>query len=70
MAKKGAEEPGMQIDAPNRDFPRRCEKQGGTAQSVEHIVHIDEGKPPTTAGGGNLVGGFLSGNTACREPDQ
>ena len=26
MAKKGAEEPGMQIDAPNRDFPRRCEK--------------------------------------------
>ena len=21
MAKKGAEEPGMQIDAPNRDFP-------------------------------------------------
>ena len=30
----------MQIDAPNRDFPRRCEKQGGMAQSVEHIVHI------------------------------
>ena len=24
----------MQIDAPNRDFPRRCEKQGGMAQSV------------------------------------
>ena len=34
MAKKGAEEPGMQIDAPNRDFPRRCEKQGGMAQSA------------------------------------
>ena len=30
----------MQIDAPNRDFPRRCEKQGGMAQSAEHIVHI------------------------------
>ena len=28
----------------------------------EHIVHIDEGKPPTTAGGGNLVGGFLMRN--------
>ena len=34
--KKGAEEPGMQIDAPNRDFPRRCEKQGGMAQSAEY----------------------------------
>ena len=34
MAKKEAEEPGMQIDAPNRDFPRRCEKQGGMAQSA------------------------------------
>ena len=39
----------MQIDAPNRDFPRRCEKQGGMAQSVEHIVHIDGvvGSSPT-----------------------
>ena len=32
------------------------------AQSVEHIVHIDGGKPPRTAGGGNLVGGFLMRN--------
>ena len=26
------------------------------------LVHIDGGKPPTTAGGGNLVGGFLMRN--------
>ena len=30
----------MQIDAPNRDFPRRCEKQGGMAQSAGHFVKI------------------------------
>ena len=31
----------MQIDAPNRDFPRRCEKQGGMAQSVaRYCYHI------------------------------
>ena len=41
---------------------RTVHKRGGMAQSVEHIVHIDEGKPPTTAGGGNLVGGFLMRN--------
>ncbi len=28
----------------------------------EHIVHIDGGKPPRTASGGNLVGGFLMRN--------
>ena len=30
--------------------------------SGEHIVHIDGGKPPRTASGGNLVGGFLMRN--------
>ena len=30
----------MQIDAPNRDFRRRCEKQGGMAQSAGHFVKI------------------------------
>ena len=29
------------------------------AQSVEHIVHIDGGKNPMTAGGGNFIGFFL-----------
>ncbi len=42
----------MQIDAPNRDFPRRCEKQGGMAQSVEHIVHIDGARSRSAASGG------------------
>ena len=46
----------MQIDAPNRDFPRRCEKQGGMAQSVGHLGRNFK---PTRGGMAQSVGHFV-----------